>query len=152
MTRGRVSGSIFAVVLACAFALGMQSCLAQAMNQTLSGTVVDASQHPIPNATITFIGSQTIAAQSTSDGTFSVLLPPGLYRVVATAKGFEIARRDSVLVGDQAMNVQIKLLPNGSLKVIANVSTTTQSEINVTPVAITRLTSSAITSQGSIGI
>src|SRR5581483_1943486 len=120
----------------------------------VTGTVTDGgSKHPIANAAITFTsGSEKTAAQTASDGTFTVTLPAGSYRLTVHAKGFDAVTREGVAVGDLPLNVQVTLYVSGELKTIASVNVSTGSAINVTPAAINSITSQQIAAQGSIGL
>src|SRR5581483_7686775 len=94
---------------------------------TVAGSITDGgSKHPIANASITFVNaSEKVIAESGSDGTFSVALPTGTYRLTVHAKGFDEATRDVVTVGDLPLSVQITLYVTGDLKTIASVSVKT---------------------------
>src|SRR5581483_5082127 len=123
--------------------------------ETVSGSVMDGTAtHPIAHATVTFVNaSEKESTESANDGTFSVTLPAGTYHLVVSAKGYEAAQRDAIIVGDQAVNVQITLYTSGDLKTIASVTVgAPASAINVTPASVSQLTSSQIIAQGSVGI
>src|SRR5581483_9058141 len=123
--------------------------------ETIIGTVSNGvTQQPIPHAVITFSsGSEKTTIESGNDGGFTVVLPSGTYHVAVSANGFDIAKRDGLVVAGQTAKMQIALYANGKLKTIANVSAgASNSEINVTPAAINSISSNQILAQGSIGI
>src|SRR5581483_2512383 len=95
---------------------------------TITGKIVDGdSSRPIPNAQITFVTSaENVRTQSVGDGTCSATLAAGTYKLSVQAKGFGSAIRDSVVISDEPLNVQVALFSGGSLKIIANVSVRTQ--------------------------
>jgi len=120
---------------------------------TVTGTVADANSKPIAHASVTFVSSsEKTTTQSGSDGTFSVALPAGTYRLVVHAKGYDSATRDAVTVSDLPINLQISLNVTGELKTIASVLVRTESGINITPAAVNSVTSQQIAAQGSIGL
>lgn len=79
----------------------------------LSGTVMDASGAAVPNAqiTVTNIDKNTqSAATSDPSGNFRVaLLPPGRYKISATASGFSTATATAAVTAGEVTPVQIKL-------------------------------------------
>jgi iron complex outermembrane receptor protein len=58
---------------------------------TVTGTVVDSNGDPLPGVQIT-IGTQTRITDE--DGSFSLELPPGDYRMIAALEGFTLAERN----------------------------------------------------------
>src|SRR5581483_1486743 len=100
---------------------------------TVTGTVIDAaSQHPVTHAQITFtMASEKTVTESATDGTFSVTLPVGTYELTVHAKGYNVAKRENLVVADQPVGIQVALSIVGGLKTIASVSVRTESAINV---------------------
>jgi iron complex outermembrane receptor protein len=73
-----------------AFALFAIPALAQSSGK-ISGTVRDASGAPVPGVTVTITNQATNTTQtatSSADGAFSVSVPPGVYSVTVSLKGF----------------------------------------------------------------
>jgi iron complex outermembrane receptor protein len=76
--------------LVLALALCALPALAQSTGK-ISGTVRDASGAPVPGVTVTVTNQATNAAQtatSSADGAFAVSVPPGVYSVTVSLKGF----------------------------------------------------------------
>ena len=121
---------------------------------TVTGSVTNGdSAPPVANAEITFTdGPEKAVVQSASDGSFSITLRPGIYRLTVQAKGFDVATRQAITISDQPIVIKIALVASGDLKTIASVSVRTQSAINLTPAAINSLTAQQIAAQGSIGL
>src|SRR5581483_771726 len=109
---------------------------------TVTGSVTNGdSAPPVANAEITFTdGPEKAVVQSASDGSFSITLRPGIYRLTVQAKGFDVATRQAITISDQPIVIKIALVASGDLKTIASVSVRTQSAINLTPAAINSLT------------
>jgi iron complex outermembrane receptor protein len=76
------------------FALALALCALPALAQStgkISGTVRDASGAPVPGATVTVTNQATNATQtatSSADGAFALSVPPGVYSVTVSLKGF----------------------------------------------------------------
>jgi outer membrane cobalamin receptor len=88
------------------FSIIFQTSALHAQNQsTLSGTTTDPSNAAIPGAAIsaTAAGASAPAAQTTSgnDGTYSMTLPAGNYRVRVTQESFETVERELSLAPGQ---------------------------------------------------
>src|SRR5581483_252573 len=128
------------------------ACIAQSESQVLTATVVDSSNHPVQNATITFSGPGTVTTRSAKDGTFSIFLSPGLYKVTAQAQGFETTTREGIALADRPLTIQIVLPAADALKVIGHVNVNTVGAINTNPTAVTNVSSSQVIAQGGIGI
>src|SRR5437868_5261037 len=87
---------------------------AQEYRATIVGTITDPSGSAIPNATVkaTNIGTNTATdAKSTSDGVFTLpFLEPGVYRIEASAPGFQTVKRETVTVAvGQKLNLPMQL-------------------------------------------
>src|SRR5581483_1862766 len=76
---------------------------------TITGTVSDAtSSRPIANAEVSFINnSEKMLVKSASDGTFSLTLPAGTYRLIVHIKGYDDVTREIVTVNDLPVNIQV---------------------------------------------
>jgi len=79
----------------------------------ISGTIMDASGAAVPNAqiTVTNVDKNTqSAATSDPSGNFRIaLLPPGRYKISATASGFSTATANASVTAGEVTPVQIKL-------------------------------------------
>ncbi|MFB3825431.1 MAG: carboxypeptidase regulatory-like domain-containing protein [Bryobacteraceae bacterium] len=84
----------FAILLACA------ACFAQEFRASISGQVTDAQSAAIPGAKVTATNVETGAVHqtvSTVEGQYTIpFLPPGFYRVAATAEGFKQYVREKI--------------------------------------------------------
>ncbi len=95
--------SLLRSALALAFVLGHFSpVLAQETTGSISGSVLDPSGAPVPNATVNLREAQTGFARvvrSSNDGNFQApLLPPGQYELTVQQPGFSLFRRTGVVV------------------------------------------------------
>jgi len=73
-----------------AFALCALPALAQSTG-SINGTVRDASGAPVPGATLTIVNQATSATKvvtSSGNGGYTASLPPGVYSVTVSLKGF----------------------------------------------------------------
>lgn len=98
---------------------------AQNTNGTILGTVADSTNAMIENATITATNTGTQArtsATSSSDGSFSLQVPPGSYDVMVEASGFQTFKTSGiqVLVNEDS-RVAAVLHPGAAVQVV-NVS------------------------------
>jgi outer membrane receptor for ferrienterochelin and colicin len=127
--------------------------LAQQERVAVNGTVTDeATKKPIANATVRFVGPETVEVTSGKDGSFSTTLAAGLYQLSASAKGFKLATDTSVIAVNQPLNVTVQLSAV-NLKEIGHVTVGTDPHpFNITPAAIDRITAEEIRQQGQIGI
>jgi hypothetical protein len=88
----------------------------QAVSARLLGTVTDSTGAIVPNADLTIVESQTGVSHTTKtneSGNWSVPdLPPGVYTVDVTAKGFKKeSRKDVTLIVDTTTRVDVQLQP-----------------------------------------
>lgn len=95
-------------------------------NAEISGSIRDSSNALIPNAVITVISQETDTVRSTTTdkvGLYSLpALPPGHYRMTATASGFETQSLDSIKI-ETAQKVTIDFqLKVGSGKEVVTVN------------------------------
>jgi hypothetical protein len=108
----------------------------------ISGKVQDPSGAIIPNAQVDVVNQNTGVTvrrlKSNSDGTFAApLLPPGVYRVIAKAPGFEITT---------ASNIDVRVTETTTVAVTMRVGTITQ-QVTVSGVAAPVQLNSAATGQ-----
>src|SRR6185295_9818138 len=88
------------------------SLLAQNTGGSFSGKVTDGTGASVPNATvlITAVSGNTIQKIVTAqDGTFSISLPPGSYRVEIEKAGFSRSAPQTFDLGTSAKTVNVKL-------------------------------------------
>jgi outer membrane receptor protein involved in Fe transport len=111
----------------------------------ITGTVTDGAGKAIGKARITITGPSSASAESGSDGSFSVNVPPGVYTVTITASGFQSASSD-VTVTAGAASLTATLL-SASLTTIGRVGASTVA-LNNTTAASNTLTAATFTSQG----
>jgi len=114
----------------------------QTASGTVTGTVTDPSGAILPNIKVIATNTDTGGVRTTvtnSTGFFSIpAVPPGPYRVEATANGFEKDSSNIDLAVGQTLNVDFKLKVGSAtekVEVIANQSTgleTEDHELNVT--------------------
>jgi hypothetical protein len=111
------------LLFVCAYSLLTATGLAQGTTGQLSGTVLDPNGAVVQGATVSVRNRDTgLERQTTTseDGTFVVqLLPPGLYRVEASAQGFTVAVVEEVRVQiTQTATVNISLAVSGSASTV----------------------------------
>ncbi|MBM3748392.1 MAG: carboxypeptidase regulatory-like domain-containing protein, partial [Acidobacteria bacterium] len=97
-----MSKSVRSIAILLLLALGAASLCAQGERGTLNGTVTDPTGAVIPGASVKGLNVATgveTAVQTTSAGVFRMpYLPPGTYRLTASAAGFKTAVRDNVIL------------------------------------------------------
>jgi len=149
--RGRSAVCFLAVAVA--ILCSASAALAQQERVAISGTVTnEVTKKPVVDAVIRFTGPETVQVTSAKDGSFTTTLAPGLYRVSASAKGYQVATETSLTVVNQALKVAVQLSPV-NLKEIGRVTVGTDPHpFNVTPAAVDRITAEEIRDQGQIGI
>lgn len=119
---------IFALTLGTIFLIHAAFACAQGLCR-ISGTITDPSGASVADATVSAqpasAGSNVIVTHSTSDGTFSLQLPPENYRVTVQRTAFEAAEKDFELRQGQTTvwNVRMDLATNS-----ANVVVTAEAE------------------------
>jgi len=88
---------------------------AQSVRGAIVGRVTDGSDKPVPMASITFVDEETNrerALKTDRQGQFAVtMLPPGEYRIEASAPGFRASTRTVNLLVNQEVNIEVPLLP-----------------------------------------
>jgi hypothetical protein len=109
------------LVLTCAVALtqaGSNAPAQKATSGSLSGRVTDQRGAWIPDATITAIsGGRRWVAISGDEGRYSLILPPGKYKIVVDTGGFYSFRKRGIrIVGgaDRMLDVMLKGILNDS--------------------------------------
>src|SRR5438552_2393243 len=90
------------------------SLLAQDYRATIVGTITDPSGPSIPNANVKATNAATKSVSETktnSDGAYTLpFLEPGVYRIEATAAGFQTLNRDAITVSvGQRLNFPLRL-------------------------------------------
>ncbi|HLI94863.1 MAG TPA: carboxypeptidase-like regulatory domain-containing protein, partial [Candidatus Baltobacteraceae bacterium] len=65
---------------------------------TIIGKVLDDGGKPVGSARIGILGPTSTQTTTRSDGTYSVVLPPGIYSLTISAPGFRSTQQDSVTV------------------------------------------------------
>jgi hypothetical protein len=125
MSRIKPFHSLCALLLALSLGLTSVSALAQSQASTgqIAGSVVDSQGALVPNATIKAVNTQTgleRTANSGDDGLYQiVLLPPGVYKVTATAQGFADVNVENVEVAvGRTIDVKITLGASGVQEVV----------------------------------
>jgi len=93
------------------FSLTLTAVFAQS-NTSFSGKVLDRSGAPIPNATVTVVNISTntpVKVVTASDGTFTMSVPPGSYRMEIERAGFKQAAPQTFELGAAPSTINIKL-------------------------------------------
>lgn len=103
----------------------------------ISGTVVDASGHPVSNARVRLVASQppsTVQTTTNSRGRFSIEnVAPGTYRLRVDASGFRPASL-SVRVDASPQDLRITLEPS-ALTLIGSVTGSARAPLNSSPLS-----------------
>jgi outer membrane receptor protein involved in Fe transport len=115
-----------------------------AATSTISGTILDASTNqPIGGVAVTAEGGGSrFGATTASDGTFSVVVPPGFYDVDANKGGFQSAQVTGVAVAlGTVSSVKISLAEanSNSLRTITRVSVSRANALNTSTSDISTL-------------
>src|SRR5260370_9861881 len=90
------------------FVLAFALCALPALGQStgsISGTVRDASGAPVPGAALTIVNQATGSTKvvtSSGNGGYTVSLPPGVYSVTVSLKGFGRQTRKELKLGASA--------------------------------------------------
>lgn len=73
---------------------------------------------PIPGATVRILGNDQQTLTTGLDGSFSTLVAPGEYAVIASAEGFDAYRRAGIIVAEDVKppRLEMSLMGAGSLK------------------------------------
>jgi hypothetical protein len=96
-----------------------------AAQATLSGTVKTAGGAPVAGAKVTITGPASASAETGADGSFSLAVPPGIYRISVDKGGFLSASiRDVAVVAGESQPLAISLSQAdlSSLRTIGSVS------------------------------
>ncbi|HJQ22801.1 MAG TPA: carboxypeptidase regulatory-like domain-containing protein [Blastocatellia bacterium] len=125
MSRIKPFHSLGALLLALCLGLSSVTALAQSQASTgqIAGAVVDNQGAIVANASIKAVNTQTGLERTVSsgdDGLYTILLlPPGVYRVTATAQGFSAVTVDNVEVAvGRTIDVKITLGVSGVQEVV----------------------------------
>ncbi len=106
---------------------------------SISGTVLDARRVPLGGATIDATGAGAHASTiSAGDGTFTLVLGPGLYDITVRKGGFQQAEDPSVVVtSGSATPIRVSLIEAtvSDLRVIGTVTTGGAASSSITPVS-----------------
>jgi len=117
-----------AFVAACAIAVGLvtQTALAQPTTATLTGTVRSSGGDPIPGVTVRLSGPATASTETDATGSFSLTVPPGLYRIDVSKPGYVPSSTDSLPLApgpNAALTVSLGQVSLQSLRTIGSTST-----------------------------
>jgi Carboxypeptidase regulatory-like domain len=125
MSRIKPFHSFCALLLALCMGLASVPAFAQsqASSGQIAGAVVDSQGAIVPNATVKAVNTQTGLERSINageDGLYSIiLLPPGIYKVTASAQGFSAVTVDNVEVAvGRTIDVKIILGVSGVQEVV----------------------------------
>lgn len=90
-----------------------------AYNSGITGTVTDAvSGHPLDQATVQVDGTSR-QAKTAADGTFNLVLPPGIYSLTVERFGYAPAQLSAITVSDgqkSSANATLQPLPRGRIR------------------------------------
>ena len=119
----------------------------------LTGTVSNALDAPLPDATITVSGTVSAIARTDFDGRFDVGgLPEGDYEVVATLPGFAPARRTVRLTSGERTIVSFTLTVLLQEQTLVTAAKTGERDIQTTPIAVSVLAGSDLQHAEAHGI
>ena len=92
----------------------------QGTSGTVAGSVFDAaSGQPVRHGKVTAEGSVTVGGSVNQDGTYSLTLPAGKYRLRFTSEKFEDASVEDVEVkSDDSVEASVVMAPKGSVTVV----------------------------------
>ncbi|HEY5350643.1 MAG TPA: TonB-dependent receptor, partial [Candidatus Lustribacter sp.] len=114
---------------------------------TISGSVHDGAGAPVPSARVILNGPTTQTTTTGADGSFSVSVPPGIYRVAIDKGGYNpVALADITAAAGTATPLAVTMTQASleSLQTIGKVTTTTRgSSINAGPAASTIVSAQA---------
>ncbi len=106
---------------------------------SVKGTVVDAQRRPLPGATIEASGlGKTTYAATAGDGSFSLVLPPGVYTIAVRKTGFQSADNEGIAVlagGSTALTVTLSEISSSNLRVIGSVTSRTAARSSIAAVS-----------------
>jgi hypothetical protein len=121
---------------------------------TISGTVLDAQQHPLGGVVVEVTGSAIVRTTSGPDGSFAFRsLRPGVYRLSVTRAGFAPAAQDNVVVvagSITSATVQLQAAAITSIREIGRVtvSSAARNAINTSTAAVGTISGSTFIDQG----
>lgn len=121
---------------------------ADAPSGTISGTVRTGSGQPVDGAHVTASGPAQASATTDASGAFTLQLREGVYRIVVTKGGYLPAEfSDLTVLAGSSIPLQVSLSQAdlGSLRTIANVTTSRGSSINAGAASTSFLPQAAIT-------
>ncbi len=140
-----VKGLRFALITMCALLLLVVSAPAQEVTGSMQGTVTDPSGAVVPGAHLILTGTTLIGskeADTNAQGEYHFAnLPPGVYSIKVTAKGFEILQRGN-------LDVEVGKLPTINLQLQLGSATSTIEVTTAAPL-VNVTTNQSMTDLGS---
>ena len=123
---------------------------------TVSGVVKDNSGVAQAGVSITATGAVTKSTQTDANGLYTLVLPPGIYQLVAAKSGFDQASLSEypVVAGvSSTANVTLTALTFSSLKEIGRVSVSSGgSTFNTSPASVSTISNQTFADQGQIQV
>ena len=144
--------AIVVTVVACMVFSRQNTALAQSTASaiTLTGTVRDArSNRPIPSAEVRIEGTSAATVRSTQDGSFIIVVSPGLYAVTFTADSYQSSTRGDVVIGAGPVFLEARLVPLevSSPTIIGSVMVRA-STLNTSAAAVSSMTTQSLQDSG----
>jgi outer membrane cobalamin receptor len=130
-------------------AAGASSGPAASATGSLSGTILDAQQHPIAGVTVELFGPTNLRTSTAADGSYAFAsVVPGIYRIAITKAGFTPSAQDDIVVAAASAvtaSVQLQAAQFSSIREIGRVAVSSGGARN----AISTSTASVATISGS---
>ncbi len=115
---------------------------------TITGKVVDGAGKPLSGARVAVTGPKSTQTTTRADGTYSVVVPPGLYSVTIEEPGFQSTQQDSVAVFSGESVALTTTLAPASLTTIAHVTVGGSTSVSDSTAVVSQLSAATIRSQG----
>src|SRR5580700_9627084 len=112
--------------------------IAPTNSATISGSVSDIAGKPVAHAKVSLSGPKSTSTQTDAHGLFVFVGDPfGTYVITVEASGLGTATKSVSVQADTDVAIEYNAQMVNGMKVIANVSSTSNAEFNVTPASIT---------------
>jgi outer membrane receptor protein involved in Fe transport len=151
LVRSRLRALTYALVLCASMSTQAwaQDAATAPVSTDIRGVVSDDSGKPVAGARVEARGPANVTTTTDANGSYDLQIPPGVYRVVVSKPGYEIATQASLTVTDAGLIGNVSLTKASSLQEIGRVETTAaRSQFNTSPAAVQTLTTQDFEDQG----